>query len=65
MRPLTAIVLSFSLSVGAGIALEKAGVPDMVADKVQELIDAKTRHAARIMTDEANARRKELEAVKA
>ena len=65
MRPITVLAVSLSLSIGAGIALEKAGVPDLIADRVQDLIDTKTRHVARIMTDEVNNRRKELEAVKA
>jgi hypothetical protein len=50
--------------MGAGIYLERKGVPAELVKRARTALDNEARRTARLMTDEIHARHAELEAVK-
>jgi hypothetical protein len=54
-----AVLLVYGL--GAGIYLERKGVPAELVKRARAALDNETRRTARVMTDEIHARHKELE----
>lgn len=59
-----AAAVLFVYGLGAGIYLERKGVPAELVKRARTVLDSEVKRTARVMTDEIHARHAELEAVK-
>lgn len=59
-----AALVLFVYGLGAGIYLERKGVPAELVKRARTALDNEAKRTARIMTDEIHARHAELEAKK-